>query len=107
MKKYVSKSFISMSKRTKATGISSKVRQEVKERDKWCIFCGRTGHHICHIRPRSSGGLGIKENLVFGCVSCHMMLDQSTKRKVMIQFALNYLDRYYPNFPDEKRYFKK
>lgn len=98
---------MAQSKRTKATSITPKVRQAVRERDKWCIFCGKQGHHLCHIRPRSKGGLGIKENLVFGCVSCHMMLDQSKYREELIQYALDYLERFYPDFDDKERYFDK
>ena len=95
------------SKRTLKTDISNNVRQKVKLRDQWCIFCGRQGHQICHVRPRSRGGLGIPENLVYGCVSCHMMLDQSKYRKEMIDFALQHLSHYYPNFKDEDRYYRR
>lgn len=95
------------SKRTLATSISNQVRQRVRERDKWCIFCGKQGQQICHIRPRSKGGLGIPENLVYGCVSCHMMLDQSKHRKEMIEFALQHLSKHYPDFQDEDRYYRK
>lgn len=78
-----------MSKRSKACDISPRVRQEVMERDKGCIFC-QMGYHmpptedylitmnqfeIMHFIPRSQGGLGIKENLAVGCKYHHMMLD--------------------------------
>ena len=95
------------SKRSKATDISQKVRTIVTERDKWCIFCGRTGNQLCHLRPRSSGGLGIPENLVLGCFTCHMKLDQSTQRKEMLEFALNHLSKHYPDFNDEDRYYRR
>lgn len=95
------------SKRTKATDISKEVRASVKNRDKWCIFCGRTGHDIMHYIPRSSGGLGIVQNLALGCRQCHMNLDQTTKREVMLKHFRKHLDKHYPNFTDEQRVFKK
>lgn len=98
---------MAQSKRTKATSIAPDVRQKVVDRDKWCIFCGKRGQQICHIRPRSRGGLGIPENLVYGCVGCHMMLDQSKYRKEMIAFALQHLSKFYPNFKDEDRYYRR
>lgn len=96
-----------VAKRTKATDVSNKVRKIVKERDKWCIFCGKTGHQMCHVRPRSKGGLGIEQNIVYGCVHCHTLLDQSSRREEMVQYALDYLECFYPDFDDKERYFDK
>ena len=83
------------SKRTIATSISNHVRQRVRDRDKWCIFCGRSGSDICHYVPRSSGGLGIEQNLALGCRQCHMMLDQSTHRKEMLKHFEKHLQKHY------------
>ena len=72
-----------MNKRTKATSISSKVRKEVKERDKRCVICGETwGLEIAHVFVnRSHGGLGIKENLALLCKKHHMLLDGGKQRE--------------------------
>lgn len=94
-------------KRTKAVDISSRVRASVKQRDKWCIFCGRNGTDCAHVIPRSSGGLGIVQNLVLACRQCHVNMDFTSSRQVMLQHARKHLDKHYPNYPDEKRVFKK
>lgn len=98
-----------MSKLTKATDINAKTRKLVKERDgNRCIFCGSNyGIQICHYRPRSALGLGIKENLFCGCYECHYQLDHTTSRAAMLAWAKVYLDRYYPEFSDKDRTYKK
>jgi len=70
------------STRSKACDISAKVRKQVKERDKWCVVCGGTyGLEIAHIFiNRSSGGLGVKENLALLCKKHHMDLDSGKYR---------------------------
>ena len=95
------------SKRTLATEIKAKTRKEVIERDKHCIFCGMRGNQICHIIPRSRGGLGIKENLVLGCWECHMKLDQSSDRKKLLQIAKNHLQSNYGDFDESSLKYKK
>ena len=60
------------SKMSRATDISPKVRKEVRERDKYCVICGKPGTDLMHYIPRSRGGLGIAMNLVLGCHECHM-----------------------------------
>ena len=102
-----------MSKRTKATDISQKVRQEVYARDSWegrtcCIHCGSPYRlQVAHYLGRGIGGLGIKENLVVLCVKCHQAYDQSNQMNDMKEFIKTYLDNYYPNFTNEERKFKK
>ena len=83
------------SKRTLKTDISNNVRQKVKLRDQWCIFCGRSGTDTMHFVPRSSGGLGIEQNLALGCRTCHMMLDQSIHRKEMLEHFEKHLQKHY------------
>lgn len=95
------------SKRTLATSISNKVRQRVRERDQWCIFCGKTGHEIAHIIPRSGGGLGIRENLVLACTQCHRNMDFTSMRKEMLDYAKSYLEKHYPGFKDEERIYRR
>lgn len=98
-----------MSERTKKCSISAKVRKQVKERDsECCIFCESTYEvQLCHIVPRSSGGLGIPENLVCGCFKCHMKMDQSSHREAMLEQANDYLRSIYPDLDQIDRVYKK
>lgn len=95
------------SRRSRKTAISQNVRQKVHQRDQWCIFCGRTGTDVMHFVPRSSGGLGIEQNLALGCRSCHMMLDQSTNRREMMLFFEEYLKSHYGEFNRKDLIYKK
>ena len=95
------------SKRTLKTDISNNVRQKVKLRDQWCIFCGRSGTDTMHYVPRSSGGLGIEQNLALGCRQCHMMLDQSTHRKEMLKHFERHLQKHYGEFDRKDLIYKK
>lgn len=103
-----------MNKRTKATSIPQTVKGIVIRRDTSgttlprCIFCGSVyGLTIAHYISRANGGLGIEENLACVCMDCHRSLDQSTSRKVMLEWFRQYLDIHYPNFTDEERKYKK
>ena len=97
-----------MNKRTKSTDISPGVRKIVSDRDNKCIFCGSLyGIQLAHYIPRSSGGLGIKENLTCACYECHHNLDQTTNRASMREVQKAYLERFYPEFPDSLRKFQK
>ena len=95
------------SKRTLKTEISKNVRQKVKLRDQWCIFCGRSGTDTMHYVPRSSGGLGIEQNLALGCRTCHMMLDQSIHRKEMLEHFEKHLQKHYGEFDRKDLIYKK
>jgi len=97
------------SKRAKACDISLKVRRAVFERDNngICILCGRPGSPNSHYLPRSSGGLGIEQNIVTMCVECHHKLDNTSERKNLLAFVKAYLDEKYPDFPDEKRVYRR
>ena len=97
-----------MHKRTKALEISQKVRKRVLERDKWCIVCGSpNGLPNAHYISRGQGGLGIEENIVTLCFSCHNRMDHSTERTKLKQVVSEYLESNYPNFTDEMRCYKK
>ncbi len=99
------------SKRTKALSIPKSVKIAVNIRDESsCILCGihcEVEQSSAHFVPRSSGGLGIEENIVTLCNDCHRALDQSIRRKVLLQRVRNHLDRFYPEFKDEDRKYKK
>lgn len=97
-----------MSKMSKATAISPKVKNKVKARDGGrCIICGAPGLPNAHYIRRSQGGLGIEENIVTLCLQCHHDYDNGFHRKEIGDYIGEYLDRMYPGFPDEKRRFNK
>ena len=83
-----------------ATGISAEMRAKVYARDSFdgcpcCIICGRPYPQIHHYIERSRGGLGIEENLVCLCATCHARLHGSQYR-VMTSHIRRYLMNKYP-----------
>lgn len=100
------------SARSKACDISQKVREEVFERDDGsCVICGYLGIPNAHYIPRSAGGLGIKENVVTMCETCHHEYDNGyhkdlNLREVYAKKIKAYLDKFYPGFTDDERKFK-
>ena len=88
------------SKRSKACDISRKVKDIVWERDEErCIICGsRYAMPNAHYIPRSQGGLGVEENIVTLCFSCHQMYDQSIERSVIGKRIEKYLKSKYPKW---------
>lgn len=95
-------------KRTKACEISQKTKLIVYERDGGCcIFCGKIGLPEAHVIPRSHGGLGCPENIITVCRSCHDKLDNSTDRKKMLFYAIQYLKWFYPDWKKENFIFEK
>lgn len=87
-----------MHKRTRACGIPKEVKLIVYERDhERCIFCGAPGLPEAHVIPRSHGGLGVPQNIITVCRSCHDKLDNSTNRQQMLDVAVEYLGSYYPD----------
>ena len=97
-----------MHKMTKATSISQKVKDKVKARDGGrCIICGRPGIPNAHYIRRSQGGLGIEENIVTLCPECHHDFDNGSKRKEIGDYIAEYLERWYPDFPNKKRVHNK
>ena len=72
-------------KQTKATEIPKSVKEIVWERDNHrCIFCKTTVDMFyanAHFIPRSSGGLGIPENIFTACENCHREQDNGLNTK--------------------------
>lgn len=99
------------SKRTNATDISPYVKQTVWSRDMGCcIFCGTpvdVSMANAHVIPRSSGGLGIEQNIVTLCVKHHMMMDQTSHRKILLEIANKHLQSHYSNIESVDLTFKK
>lgn len=88
-----------MNRRATACAIKSEVRKAVEKRDGGlCIFCKRPGRGEAHFISRAHGGLGIEENILTVCRSCHDMMDNSTERRVMLQIAEAYLRENYRNW---------
>ena len=97
-----------MNRRTKALQIPMKVKKIVYDRDKGkCIWCGKRGDPVVHFIAKSQGGLGIEENIVCGCAYCHARYDQSDQRNAYRAIARDYLRSKYPDWDEEKLYYKK
>lgn len=97
-----------MKKSTKATDISKSVREEVYKRDSHkCIICGNPNVQVAHYIPRSRMGLGIAENLVCLCVSCHIEYDNGKNPKSYRNAIQDYLKGYYPNWNEKKLVYHK
>lgn len=97
-----------MKKRTKALAISKAVKETVYKRDRgMCILCGRPGLPEAHYISRAKGGLGIEQNIVTLCRPCHLELDQTTKRRELLQRVKEHLDLWYPDFNEARRYYRR
>lgn len=93
---------------TKATSIPIEVKKKVYMRDGGkCVVCGKPGLPNAHYIRRSQGGLGIEENVVTLCPECHHDYDNGFKREEIGAWLSEYLDKWYPDFPDEKRVYSK
>ena len=98
------------SKRAKMCDISDSVRKTVRERDgDRCVWCGAFLQHpqLCHYISRQNGGLGIPENLVCGCVYCHMQADQGSHTRKYKQVQEIYLKSHYPEWDKSKLKYKR
>ena len=98
------------SKRTKATSIPPKVREEVEERDGHkCVFChtpdGVRGE--AHFIRRSQAGLGIPQNLLTVCRKCHRQLDEGPLKEVYREVAREYLKSKYPDWNENDLVYNK
>ena len=98
-----------MNKRTKACDISTKVKDEVWERDNHkCIICGSyQAMPNAHYISRAKGGLGIPQNIVTLCLNCHSTYDQSPKRKSIQLYIKRYLQLKYKDWNEENLIYKK
>ncbi len=105
--------------RTKALEIPLEVKRAVAERDSvdgWacCIYCGKPAptenplaFSNAHYISRGQGGLGVEENILTLCWTCHMRYDQSTERDSMKAFFREYLESKHPEWEEEKLFYKK
>ena len=108
-----------MHARTKALRFDRKTVEKIYKRDGGCIFC-RIGYEmpdspqmyifdVMHIVNRSQGGLGIEQNGVIGCRWHHNMMDNGNrgKRAEMLDYIRRYMKQIYPDWDEQKLYYKK
>ena len=96
--------------RAKATQISTKVKKAVYERDNGlCVVCGAPGAPNAHYIPRSAGGLGIEQNIVTLCRSCHDRFDFGDGETMahIGDMIRAYLIEHYENWNEEDLVYKK
>ena len=108
-----------MHTRTKALGITIRVKEEVAERDSFdgfpcCILCGtpappynRLAFSNAHYINRAQGGLGVEENILTLCPDCHHRYDQTTDRAMLKSFFGRYLKEHYPDWDESKLVYQK
>lgn len=93
-------------KQTKKTEITKNVKEAVWNRDKRkCIFCNKEVpmfYANAHLVPRSSGGLGIEENIFTACEDCHREQDNGLNSKEYDLVAENYLKSIYGEIWDKR-----
>ncbi len=96
------------SRKSIATDIPIKVKETVYERDSGrCIVCGKDGMPNAHYIRRSQGGLGIEQNVVTLCTTCHNNFDNGNYRKQIGEIIKDYLSHYYKGWNEEDLVFKK
>lgn len=84
------------------------MKRRVWERDGYCVYCGNpNAAPVAHYIARSQGGLGIEENILTLCESCHRRYDQTADRKMMREFFRRYLIARYPEFDEEKLKYRR
>jgi 5-methylcytosine-specific restriction endonuclease McrA len=99
---------MAMSKRTKALSISREVKEKVYERDSGlCIWCNGPGLSEAHFVPRGRSGLGIEENILTLCRTCHREFDFGRNRAVMMTYFKEYLEQCYPDWNEEKLVYRR
>ena len=106
-----------MRKDTKARDFDRKAKEAISQRDSingWpcCVYCGSAAPaplawSNAHFIARSQGGLGIPENGLTLCPTCHRLYDQSLARKRMREFFREYLKSHYKNWSEDALIYRK
>lgn len=95
-------------KRAKACDIPIAVKEKVFERDGYCVFCGNpNASPNAHYISRAHGGLGIEQNILTLCQTCHDRYDKTTDRKQMREFFKKYLQSKYAEWNEDDLVYKK
>lgn len=106
-------------RRTDALSIPYSVKQAVADRDcveGWpcCILCGKPApsraplsFSCAHFIARSQGGLGIEENILTLCPTCHREYDQTDQRKVLRPILAKHLRENYKSWSEDQLTYKK
>ena len=95
-----------MHKQTKATSITPAVKRAVMERDGGlCIVCGAPGEPVSHVVRRSQGGLGVVQNIVCHCHTCHFKFDNYDQHTRIVTFS--YIKRMYPGWTEDSVKYSK
>lgn len=92
------------------TEISPEVRAVVYKRDSWeetpcCVFCGRPYPEVHHYVERSRGGMGVEQNLICLCPSCHRKLHNGD-RNIKV-FCKAYLEDKYEGWEENAQIVQK
>ena len=108
-----------MRTRTKALGITIRVKEEVADRDSFdgypcCVLCGlpapqynRLAFSCAHYISRSQGGLGVEENILTLCPNCHRRYDNTEERAKLKPFFGRYLKSHYPDWDEQNLVYQK
>ena len=96
-------------KRAKACDIPQAVKDKVLERDGGiCVFClSGNASPNAHYISRAHNGLGIEQNILTLCQTCHDRYDKTTDRMQMREFFKKYLQSKYEGWNEEYLYYKK
>lgn len=107
-----------MNDRTKELAIPRKVKVAVAARDscqRWpcCILCGKPAptrwplaFSCAHYISRAQGGLGIEENILTLCPTCHREYDGERRRELR-PILERYLREHYPGWDESKLTYTK
>ena len=97
------------SKRAKACDIAPEVKEAVLERDGGqCVFClSGGGIPNAHYISRAQNGLGIEQNVLTLCSTCHDRYDHTADRKEMRKFFKKYLQSKYAGWDEKDLIYKK
>lgn len=98
-------------KLTKATEIPMSVKKVVWERDNHgCIYCHKEVPVECansHFIKRSQLGLGIPQNIVCACPTCHDKYDFGINVQAMVNYTREYLKSKYKVWNEDMLVYKK
>lgn len=98
------------SRQAKAHAIPATVKLIVNRRDDGlCVYCHRPGLPEAHFIPRSKGGLGIPQNILTLCRSCHDLFDKGPKaqREGMREYFREYLMSKYDDWSEDALVYHK